>query len=289
MKDNEIDKSNSPFTIDQISTLPNFNQITILSLNSCGINNLEYFPFLPSIEKIFLQNNKIEKGLSVFGDAKLVTLKTLDLSSNLVWNFLEILELQKLPNLQQLCLENCPVMETPSIMKMTFGYLFSLHTLNGKDAFVDKESDSEDTLDLNNLPYPLNNTTKQFKLYDDFSHCPIIKTQYKNGIQVDPVTIVSDSTLKRQSESNDLDEISKKPRIDDENMIEETKSSVGTYMGLNLEDSDDDDDDDSSYASPKSHKKSNKSKNQSSSEGNEESTDEQEDTEDEGKDSNEKK
>jgi hypothetical protein len=186
--------------VSELQNLPNFSVITSLNLSRCEIKDLDNFPHFPLLQKLILQHNKIEKGLIAFGKAHLDVLNTLDISNNPIWNFCEIVTLEKLPKLNHFSCLNCPVMETPFLRKMCFGYLYNLHSLNGTEPTNDAEgSDDEPMNNFKKSQYLFSNNNskkKEFKLYNDFSHCPIISkaTWYKKP----DTPVVSADTLKRQ-------------------------------------------------------------------------------------------
>jgi hypothetical protein len=194
------DFSGKIIVISELIHKPNFSVITFLNLSRCEIRDLDNFPHFPVLEKLILQHNKIEKGLIAFGNAHLDLLNSLDISNNPLWNFCEILFLERLPRLNHFSCLNCPVMETPFLRKMCFGYLYNLHSLNGKEESNEIDwSDCDEpakTKSFNLFPNNMNDKKKKpFKLYNDFSHCPIISKQtwYK---KLDAP--VSAETLKRQ-------------------------------------------------------------------------------------------
>jgi len=189
------DFSGEIIVISELIHKPNFSVITILNLSRCEIKDLDNFPHFPVLEKLILQHNKIEKGLIAFGNAHLDVLNSLDISNNPLWNFCEIVSLERLPRLNHFSCLNCPVMETPFLRKMCFGYLYNLHSLNGKEESNEIDwSDSDEPSKTKSYLFPEKNK-KVFKLYNDFSHCPIISKQtwYKKSDAPVPT-----ETLKRQ-------------------------------------------------------------------------------------------
>jgi hypothetical protein len=91
---------------------------------------------------------------------------------------------------------------------MCFGYLYNLHSLNGIDGVAEPDSGSDDEPPTRNV---MNTSSKfmfstskkkEFKLYNDFSHCPIISTQTWVKKSETPVPL---ETLKRQISQIDND------------------------------------------------------------------------------------
>lgn len=191
-----MDKSNCVILVKELSFLPNYQTVTSLTLNYCSIISLDGFPTMPFLEILNLKNNAIEKDLSALVRANVSNLCSLDLTDNLISDFMEIIELQYLMKLQHVVLTGCPVMETPFIRRMTFGYLLNLLTLNGSDDMTDEytplpgEIDSEMTIEIDksvlegyaNRDMGSSKSKKEFKLYNDFSHCPIINTKFRHNL-----------------------------------------------------------------------------------------------------------
>jgi hypothetical protein len=87
-------------------------------------------------------------------------------------------------------------METPFLRKMCFGYLYNLHSLNGKEESNEIDwSDGDEPSKTKSQSYYPDKNKRVFKLYNDFSHCPIISKQtwYKKSDVPVPT-----ETLKRQ-------------------------------------------------------------------------------------------
>jgi hypothetical protein len=205
----DINDSGRKVVICELNLLPNYLFITSLTLDSCEISSLDNFPHIPSLKKLSVKKNLIVSGLKALGIAKLDNLHYLDLSQNPIWDFLEIIELENLPNLNELLLLECPVMSTPFMRKLTFSYIFNLHRFNGSEAINADNSSDEETLEI--TPETLSllshgsmihaSAHKGFKLYNNFSHCPIIKLDYKSPL-VAPVIEPIPETRKRQLENS---------------------------------------------------------------------------------------
>jgi hypothetical protein len=203
----ELDLNGEIIVIKELALRPNLSSISLLNLTRCSISDLAGFPPLPQLEKLILQHNNIEKGLNALGNAKLTSLAHLDISFNPIWNFCEIVSLERLPRLNHFSCQDCPVMSTPFLRKMCFGYLYNLHSLNGIDGVAEPDSGSDDDPPIRNmmngaskLLFP--SKKKEFKLYNDFSHCPIISTQTWVKKSEVPVPL---ETLKRQISHMDND------------------------------------------------------------------------------------
>jgi hypothetical protein len=94
-------------------------------------------------------------------------------------------------------------MDTPFLRKMCFAYLYNLHTLNGKEQTEEAEESDEEPEPVKNflnqqyLFSDVNKSKKKdFKLYNDFGHRPVINRQtwYKKP----DVAPESPDSLKRQ-------------------------------------------------------------------------------------------
>jgi len=198
-----------PTLIRDLALRPDLSSLTDLNLSRCFISDLDGFPHMPQLEKLVLQDNKIEKGLGALGRALLTTLAHLDISKNPVWNFCEIVSLELLPGLNHFYCLDCPVMSTPYLRKMCFGYLYNLHTLNGSEGVADTEPGYDDEpmiRDMTNGPakFIIGQKKKEFKLYNDFSHCPIISTQMWYKKKVPEVTIPVETLKRPLSQSDDV-------------------------------------------------------------------------------------
>jgi len=203
----ELDLKGESIVVRDLELRPNWSAITILNLTRCNISDLDGFPSFQQLEKLILQHNKIEKGLNALGKANLNSLVYLDISDNPLWNFCEIVSLEQLPRLHHFSCLNCPVMSTPFLRKMCFGYLYNLQSLNGIDGVAETDSGSDDEPPIRNMT--TNGSSKLmmpkkkvFKLYNDFSQCPIISTQPCFRKPEAPVPI---ETLKRQISQMDND------------------------------------------------------------------------------------
>jgi len=194
-----VDRTGQAIIIREIELWPNLSTLTVLNLSRCLINELDGFPHIPNLEKLILQHNNIEKGFSALGKASSNSLAYLDISHNPVWNFCEIVSLENLPRLNHFSCLECPVMATPYLRKMCFGYLYNLQSLNGIEGEQEQEA-YDDPLVMNmtstSIKFNFGQKKKEFKLYNDFSHCPIISTQPWNKKQAE-VTIPSNDSLKR--------------------------------------------------------------------------------------------
>jgi hypothetical protein len=88
-------------------------------------------------------------------------------------------------------------METPFLRKMCFGYLYNLHTLNGSEETNELEGSDEEPMNImKKSQYLFESKKKEFKLYNDFSHCPIISKETWHKKLDTPVAATE--TLKRQ-------------------------------------------------------------------------------------------
>jgi len=195
----EVDRTGQAILIREIALWPNLSTLTVLNLSRCLINDLDGFPHIPHLEKLILQHNNIEKGLSALGKASSDSLAFLDISHNPVWNFCEIVALESLPRLNHFSCLECPVMTTPYLRKMCFGYLYNLQSLNGIEGETEQEPyDDSMVMNMTNtsIKYTHGQKKKEFKLYNDFSHCPIINTQPWSKKQVEAPIAPSDN-LKR--------------------------------------------------------------------------------------------
>lgn len=116
--------------------IESFTNLEFLSLNGCGLENLNNFPDMPNLIKLDLSNNRISSGLSNLNDLK--ELMQLSLSGNKIKLIDEVIQLVNLENLICLDIERCPVSEVADHVQKLFDAIPQLQILNEKDRLGNK-------------------------------------------------------------------------------------------------------------------------------------------------------
>merc|ERR1711865_964772 len=133
----------------KVEGLDQFNNLEVLSMNSCGLTSLQGFPKLPQLKELSIADNKLAGcDLKVLQAAELTQLTRLVLAGNSnVKELSELAPLARCANLKSLDLYECKVSKLSNYREKVFGELTTLVYLDGTDQDGNEEEDEEDELE----------------------------------------------------------------------------------------------------------------------------------------------
>ncbi|KAI9094601.1 hypothetical protein DFS34DRAFT_235434 [Phlyctochytrium arcticum] len=137
---------------DAPTPLSEYQRLTHLSLNNCGLSSLEGFPYLPSLQKLDLGDNRISGDLASL--SILPSLQSVDLSNNRVADLDALRPLSGIRSLQHLNLFQCDVSRTSGYPNTVFSLIPTLLSVDDRDrngnevdTYSEDEEDEDDDED----------------------------------------------------------------------------------------------------------------------------------------------
>ncbi|CAH8601684.1 unnamed protein product [Schistosoma intercalatum] len=139
----ELNLDNSK-SVDIEGLTDEYSSLEVLSMMNVGLQSLAGLPSLASLKTLELSNNLISGGLDAL--LKCPNIEQLNLSSNKIESMDVLIPLAKLSELKSLDLGNCPVTTTENYRKKAFAMIPSLKYLDGLDENNEEEVFGNDFL-----------------------------------------------------------------------------------------------------------------------------------------------